>query len=109
MLPAQCATAIASQFEDPLLPGAIRAYFRKLYATRGDTFFDSATLEGVRFPTLGRIAAAGREGRFDFDSIARAFRMIDNDEPAVIAPLVRGQRMGKPRRVWGDGRRWSIP
>ncbi len=86
VLPAQCATAVASRFADPLAPEAVRSYFRTLYSNRGDAFFDSAKLEGVDLPILRRIKAAGRAGRFDFDSIARAFRMIENDEPAVIVP-----------------------
>jgi CRISPR-associated endonuclease/helicase Cas3 len=85
-LPAQCGSATASCFDDPLSPEAVRTYFRVLYANRGDAFFDSATLDGSRFPILQSIATAGREGRFDFDSIARAFRMIEDDAPAVIVP-----------------------
>jgi CRISPR-associated endonuclease/helicase Cas3 len=98
-LPAQCATAVASQFEDPLVPEAVRSYFRTLYANRGDEFFDSAKLEGMRFPILPRIGAAGREGRFDFDSIARAFRMIENDEPAVIVPWREGPGDGEAHKL----------
>lgn len=90
VLPAQCATGIPLQYEDPLAPEAVRSYFRTLYSNRGEGFFDSATLEGTAFPILPCIAAAGHEWRFDFDSIARAFRMIDNDEPAVIVPWRAG-------------------
>ncbi len=85
-LPAQCAAAIPQRFADPLAPDAVRAYFRALYSNRGDAFFDSATLDGTRYCILPGIRAGGSGGRFDFDSIARAFRMITDDEPAVIVP-----------------------
>ena len=85
-LPAQCAAATARHFADPLAPDAVRAYFRALYSNRGDAFFDSATLDGTRYPILPGIRAGGSGGRFDFDSIARAFRMIADDEPTVIVP-----------------------
>ena len=89
-LPAQCASAIPGRFEDPLVPAAVQSYFRTLYSNRGAEFFDSASLEGAPFPILERIRAAGSEGRFDFESIARAFRLIENDEPVVIVPWQAG-------------------
>ena len=85
-LPAQCAAEIPRTFADPLAPDAVRAYFRALYSNRGDAFFDSATLDGKCYPILPSIRAGGSGRRFDFDSIARAFRMIADDEPAVIVP-----------------------
>ncbi len=88
-LPAQCAASVIAHFADPLAPDAMRAYFRELYWNRGPAFFDAAMLDGEPFPILPHIADAGPGLRYDFDRIARAFRMIDQEEISVIVPWRR--------------------
>ena len=85
-LPAQCAAGVMARFADPLAPDAIRAYFRELYWNRGAALFDAAMLEGKPFQILTHLAETARGLQVDFDQIARAFRMIDQEEVAVIVP-----------------------
>ena len=85
-LPAQCAAGVMTRFVDPLAPDAIRAYFRELYWNRGVSFFDAAVLDGDPFPILPHLAETARGSQFDFDRIARAFRVIDQEEASVIVP-----------------------
>ena len=89
-LPARCAAGVMARFPDPLAPDAMRAYFRELYWNRGAEFFDAATLDGERYPILPHLAEAARGNRFDFESIARAFRVIDQEEPIVVVPWRAG-------------------
>ena len=85
-LPVRCAAGVMDRFADPLAPDAMRAYFCELYWNRGTAFFDAAMLEGKPFPILPHLAEAAADFRFDFDRIARAFRMIDQEDASVIVP-----------------------
>ena len=85
-LPTQCAAGIMARFADPLAPDAMRAYFRELYWNRGASFFDAAILDGYPFRILVHLAETAKGSQFDFDRIARAFRVIDQEEASVIVP-----------------------
>ncbi|RVU13982.1 CRISPR-associated endonuclease Cas3'' [Methylobacterium oryzihabitans] len=71
---------------DPLAPDAIRAYFRGVYWRKGPHLFDSPRLDGDTWPILPAIAERARTQAFPFDSIARAFRLIDDTMEPVIVP-----------------------
>lgn len=83
---AEVAAGVLDRFEDPLALAAVQDYFRQLYWTRGAAAFDAATLDGERFPILGRIAETSPDFGYPFEKIARAFRMIDDAMDAVIVP-----------------------
>jgi CRISPR-associated endonuclease/helicase Cas3 len=75
---------------DPLSLEGIAAYFKELYWLRGAESMDAATLEGRVWPILDAIAEgvnSRHEFTFDFESIARAFRMIEDEQATVIVPF----------------------
>lgn len=59
--------------------GAIRAYFRELYWSKGDDALDGKRL-------LQQCAERRRSLDFPFESIAREFRLIDDAQAPVIVP-----------------------
>ncbi len=69
---------------DPLLPDAVRAYFRQLYFIKGREALDAAEVDGH----VGVLAALreNKDWRFPFESIAKAFRLIDEAMPPVVVP-----------------------
>jgi CRISPR-associated endonuclease/helicase Cas3 len=87
MIPfADAATGVLTRHEDPLSLDAIRDYFSHLYWLKGPDAFDAARLDGKRYPILTEIADRARSVAFPFESIARAFRMIDEAMASVIVP-----------------------
>ena len=80
------ASALRAHSDDPLTLDAVRAYFRQLYWQKGAKGFDAAKLEGQPFPIMDRIAERSGTLMFEFESIARAFRMIDEVMQPVIVP-----------------------
>ena len=85
--------ALRRHGDDPLGLAAIRAYFTELYWTKGDDALDAATLDGERYPILQTLknsfSVAGKDQvrlAPPYDSIARAFRMIDDAMEPVIVP-----------------------
>ena len=80
--------------DDPLGLDAVRAYFQQLYWSKGDDLLDAAQLEGERYPILARIREGlGADGKLSppYDSVARAFRMIDDPGKPVIVPWRGGE------------------
>ena len=65
--------------DDSMSLGAIRAYFRELYWSKGD-----AALDGNRI--LEKCTERSRSLDFPFESIAREFRLIDDAQAPVIVP-----------------------
>ncbi|WP_051086518.1 CRISPR-associated helicase/endonuclease Cas3 [Methylobacterium sp. WSM2598] len=81
----QAARPVLRDHPDPLGPDAIAAYFRLLYAERGLAELDAAEIDGQ----AGILAAFGRHGLergFPFESVARAFRLIDEAMVPVVVP-----------------------
>lgn len=75
---------------DPLSLEGMTAYFKELYWLRGAESMDAATLEGRVWPILDAIAegvTSRHEFTFDFESIARAFRIIEDEQATVIVPF----------------------
>lgn len=90
-------TVIRLKAEDPLGLEAVREYFSELYFQKGLQALDAATLDGETFRILDEIAArAPQRGEadpklaFPFESIAKAFRLIDD----VMEPLIVPWRSG---------------
>lgn len=84
---AQAARApLRRHHEFPLGRDAIRDYFRELFWQKGDAALDAATLDDRPFPILTDIAERAPDLSFNFESIARAFRMIDDAMASVIVP-----------------------
>ena len=85
----QAAEGVLRRHDDPLTLDALREYFRQLYWSKADASrdpFDAATLDGEPFPILRKIEERAGNRLFPFESIARAFRMIDEAMVPVIVP-----------------------
>ena len=83
----QAARQVLRHHSDPLGLAAIQAYFQELYSQKGDaTALDAAKLDGVIWPILGSIAEGASRFNFEFESIARAFRLIEEAMEPVIIP-----------------------
>ena len=82
----QAARPILRQTDDPLSLDAVRTYFRTLYWQKGRDSFDAARLAKRPWPILPAIAARHDTWKFPFDSIARAFRLIDEAMETVVVP-----------------------
>ena len=81
---ADAARTVMRAYEDPLVPEAIRAYFRELYWTRGDDGLDT---KGIMWLLNER----GRTLEIPFETVARHFRLIETAMVPVIVtnPLGR--------------------
>lgn len=75
---------------DPQTIEAIHAYFSELYWTKGAEALDAATLKDERYPILERIADRTNAMTFPFESIAQAFRMIEDEMESVVVPWSSG-------------------
>lgn len=91
--------ALRRHSDDPLGLDAVRAYFRHLYWTKGEEALDAGTMEGRRYPILPHLAESIGTLHFPFESVARAFRMIDNRMEPVIVPWRGGADPDEPRRL----------
>lgn len=65
---------------------AVRDYYRWLYWEQGHQALDAAQLDGAAFPIVDHIRDTARALATPFESIARAFRMIDDLMEPVIIP-----------------------
>ncbi|HEY5048410.1 MAG TPA: CRISPR-associated helicase Cas3' [Rhizomicrobium sp.] len=81
----QATRPIIRQHDDILGLEAIRAYFGELYWQKGDEAFDAIEVGGLR-GILTAIRERANDFDFPFESIARAFRMIDEHMEPVIVP-----------------------
>lgn len=86
----QAARLILPKHADPLSLEAVTAYFRELYwqkdAHRREDALDAAQLDGEAFPILRSIRERAANWSFDFEKIARAFRIIEQVMDPVIVP-----------------------
>ncbi len=80
------AEGVIARHSDPLTLEAVTDYFRQLYWTKGEAAFDRARLDGADYPILPALKERARSLDFPFESIARAFRMIDQAMEPVIVP-----------------------
>ncbi|MCW5759917.1 MAG: hypothetical protein KIS90_09130, partial [Phenylobacterium sp.] len=71
---------------DPLSLEGVQAYFSEVYWRRGAEAMDLPTLDGRPWPILQSIAERAQDREFDLESIARAFRLIDDVQETVIVP-----------------------
>ena len=76
-LPMEVARMIADSYEDISSLEAVRDYFKKLYAFKGQGLDDKKILP----------AMSGENGSFPFGEIAKAFRMIESETMQVLVPL----------------------
>ncbi|HZH28050.1 MAG TPA: CRISPR-associated endonuclease Cas3'' [Azospirillaceae bacterium] len=82
----QAARGALRKHSDPLTLDAIRDYFTELYWQKGEDAFDVARLDGQTWPILRAIRERAKDGTFEFESIARAFRMIEDAMEPVVVP-----------------------
>jgi CRISPR-associated endonuclease/helicase Cas3 len=82
----ESADSVFRQGLDPLSLEGVRTYFQEVYWRRGAEALDAATLEGRPWPILERIAERAQDREFDFETIARTFRLIDDVQETVIVP-----------------------
>lgn len=80
------AADVLARHRDPLSPAAVQEYFRHLYWNRGDAAFDAAPLDGKTYPILREIADRAPGLAVPFETIARAFQMIDEAMTPLIVP-----------------------
>ena len=83
----QAAAAVLRDHTDPLSPEAVGAYFRQLWFQKGSEALDAAAI-GDR-PGRGVLAALRETAqgcRFPYESITRAFRLIDDVMQPVVVP-----------------------
>ena len=86
----EAAKAVFRAGLDPLSVDGMTAYFKELYWLRGAESMDAATFDGQLWPILDAIAegvTSRHEFRFDFESVARAFRIIEDEQATVIVPF----------------------
>ena len=81
----EAANSVISDHSDILSPEAVAAYFRELYFQKGIAALDAAAVDD-RPGILPAIADRAGDWRFPFESIARAFRMIDETSDPVAVP-----------------------
>jgi len=82
----QAARGVLRNHQDPLSLDAVRSFFKDLYWQKGERAFDAAKLNKQDWPILPHIAERAPYWTFPFDSIARAFRMIDDIMEPVVVP-----------------------
>jgi hypothetical protein len=81
----ECTEAVFRAGLEPLSLAGVKTYFDQLYWRRGAEAMDRPILEGAPWPILPAIRER-RGGTFEFETIARAFRMIDDGQETVIVP-----------------------
>ena len=82
----QSAESVLRRHDDPLTLEAVRDYFNDLYWTKGPDALDAAKLDGERYPIIERITEQKARKLFPFESIAGAFRMIDQVMEPIVVP-----------------------
>ncbi|MDR3438859.1 CRISPR-associated endonuclease Cas3'' [Telmatospirillum sp.] len=85
----EAARPVLGRHADPLGLDAVRDYFRELYFRKGDArvAFDQAKVgDKRRVGILPAIAERANSGAFPFESIANAFRMIEQTAEPVVVP-----------------------
>lgn len=82
----QAARSVLRGDQDPLSLDAVLAYFKSLYWQEGPDAFDAAKLDKKIWPILPAIAERVDTWKFPFDSMARAFRMIEDVMVPVVVP-----------------------
>ena len=81
----QAAQTTLHDHPDALSPAALRAYFSQLYFQKGMAALDCATV-GDHSGILATLNESARGFRFPFESIAQAFRLIDEVMRPVVVP-----------------------
>lgn len=79
------APVLRDHVDDPLGPDAIRAYFSQLYFQKGIGELDGVAVDGQK-GFMAAFAARGGGSGFPFESVAKAFRMIDETMQPVVVP-----------------------
>lgn len=104
--------AVRAHPADPLGLAAVRDYFRQLYWSKGDDYLDAAKLDGQPFPVLKRLKAslaADMTLNTAYDSVGRAFRMIDDAGKSVIIPWRGGEDPDEVDRLVATLRSAPVP
>jgi CRISPR-associated endonuclease/helicase Cas3 len=86
----QAGRAVLRRHADPQTLDAIAAYFGELYLNKGADAFDASKLEGEVWRILPHISERSDELSFPLESIAKAFRVIEDKMAPVIVPWSSG-------------------
>jgi CRISPR-associated endonuclease/helicase Cas3 len=86
----QAGRAVLRRHADPQTLDAIAAYFGELYFNKGADAFDASKLEKQVWPILPHIRERADELSFPLESIAKAFRVIEDKMAPVIVPWSSG-------------------
>ncbi len=98
----QAARGVLRDFANPIGDDAVQQYFRMLYFNKGAEALDSVKV-GDLAGILPSIQAHADGWRFPFESIARAFRMIDDAMRPVIIPFDNRARALLDELAFGHG------
>ena len=83
----QAARGVLRDYPDPLSLEAVRAYFGQLYFQKGIEALDAARIgDRAERGVLAALHATALGLRFPFESIAKAFRLIDEAMQPVVVP-----------------------
>ncbi len=82
--------AVLRRHPDPQTLEAIEDYFGELYLNKGERAFDESRLDKQPWPILRNIADRADTGLFPFESIASAFKVIEDRMEPVIVPWSSG-------------------
>lgn len=82
----QAGREVLRRHADPLSLDAVHEYFSLVYWQKGEKALDASRLDGEVWPILEDISERAKDFTFRFDSIARAFRMIDTPMEPVVVP-----------------------
>ena len=82
----ESADLVFKQGLDPLSLDGVQCYFQEVYWRRGAEAMDAATLDGRPWPILRALAERAEGCEFTFETIARVFRLIDDQQATVIVP-----------------------
>ena len=100
----QAGRTVLRRHADPQTLDAIRAFFGELYRNKGGDrleALDGSTLGKEPWPILPQIAARADRGDFPFQSIAGAFKVIEDAMESVIVPWSSGSEDDEAARLLG--------
>lgn len=104
--------AVRAHPGDALGLAAVHDYFRQLYWSKGDDYLDAAKLDGQPYPILKRLRnSLGADATLitPYDSVARAFRMIDDPGKPVIVSWRGGEDAGEIDQLVATLRSAPVP
>ncbi len=96
----QAARPVLRKHDDPLTLEAVRDYFAELYWQKGEEALDGALVDAYR-GVLPAIRTRAPDLAFPFESIAKAFRLIDDIMEPVVVPWRASANDDEADRILG--------